>query len=111
MHRGFIQVRDGARQIPVGTEVALVQFLMTLDDNLRPTPTSIVESVRLRVFCNVDGGAVPASNTGVGMNVSEYTLKRRLLFQGLKYGGLECEPGRSADLPRDIYGRKCAGLG
>ncbi len=32
-HRGFIQVRDGARQIPVGTEVALVQFLMTLDDN------------------------------------------------------------------------------
>ncbi len=26
------------------------------------------------------------------MNVSEYTLKRRLLFQGLKYGGLEREP-------------------
>jgi hypothetical protein len=72
--------------------VALVQFLMTLDDRLRPTPTSIVESVRLRVFCNVDGGRVPPTNTGIGMNVSEYTLKRRLLFDGLKQGGLEREP-------------------
>jgi hypothetical protein len=90
--RGFIRVRDGVRQIPVGTEVALVQFLMTLDDKLRPTPTSIVESVRLRVFCNVDGGIEPPTNTDVGMNVSEHTLKRRLLFDGLKQGGLEREP-------------------
>jgi hypothetical protein len=91
-HRGFIRVLEGVRQIPVGTEVALVQFLMTLDDQLRPTPTPIVESVRLRVFCNVDGGPVPPTNTGVGMNVSEFTLKRRLLFDGLKQGGLEREP-------------------
>jgi hypothetical protein len=91
-HRGFIRVLDGTRQIPVGTEVALVQFLMTLDNQLRPTPTSIVESVRLRVFCNVDGGPVPPTNTGVGMNVSEYALKRRLLFDGSKQGGLQREP-------------------
>lgn len=91
-YRGFIQLRDGLRQIPVGTEVALVQFLITLDDQLRPTPTPIVESVRLRVFRNVDGSAEPPTNTGVGMNVSEYTLKRRLLFDGLKQGGLEREP-------------------
>ncbi len=91
-HRGFIQVRAGTRQIPIETEVALVQFLITLDDQLRPTPTSIVESVRLRVFRNVDGGAEPPTNTGAGMNVSEFTLKRRLLFDGLKQGGLQREP-------------------
>ena len=89
---GFITVRDGIRQIPVGTEVALVQFLITLDDQLRPTPTSLVESVRIRSFCNVDGRSVPPTNTGVGMNVAEFTLKRRLLFDGLKQGGLEREP-------------------
>jgi hypothetical protein len=76
----------------VGTEVALVQFMITLDDQLRPTPTPIVESVRLRVFRNVDGTAAPPTNTGVGMNVAEYTLKRRLLFDGLKHGGLRREP-------------------
>jgi hypothetical protein len=91
-HRGFINIRGGLRQIPVGTEVGLVQFMVTLDDQLRPTPTPIVESVRLRVFRNADGGAEPPSNTAVGMNVSEFTLKRRLLFDGLKQGGLAREP-------------------
>ncbi|MBI3863623.1 MAG: hypothetical protein HY290_17165 [Planctomycetia bacterium] len=91
-HSGFIMVRDGTRQIPVGMEVALVQFLITLDDQLRPVPTPIVESVRLRVFRNVDGRPEPPTNTGVGMNVSEYTLKRRLLFDGAKYVGLAREP-------------------
>src|SRR4029079_17419140 len=33
------------------------------------------------------------TNTGVGMNVAEYTLKRRLLFAGPKQGGLDREPG------------------
>lgn len=89
---GFLLIRDGTRQIPVGMEVALVQFMMTLDDQLRPMPTQIVESIRLRVFRNVDGKAEPPTNTGVGMNVSEYTLKRRLLFDGVKQGGLAREP-------------------
>ncbi len=89
---GFLLMRDGLRQMPVGMEVALVQFLITLDDQLRPTPTPIVESVRLRVFRNVDGKPEPPTNTSVGMNVSEYTLKRRLLFDGLKQGGLAREP-------------------
>ncbi|MBI2827242.1 MAG: hypothetical protein HYX69_21430 [Planctomycetia bacterium] len=91
-HRGFISIRGQIRQIPVGTEVALVQFLITLDDRLRPMPTPIVESVRLRAFRNVDGQSEPPTNTGVGMNVSEFTLKRRLLFDGLKQGGLVREP-------------------
>lgn len=91
-HNGFIMVREGVKQIPVGTEVALVQFLIVLDDSLRPTATPIVESVRLRVFANVDGGPQPPTNTGIGMNVSEYMLRRRLLFDDLKYGGLAREP-------------------
>ena len=90
--RGFANLRGGLRQIPVGTEVALVQSMITLDDQLRPTPTPIVESVRLRVFRNVDGSDQPPTNTKVGMNVSEYTLKRRLLFDALKQGGLVREP-------------------
>ncbi len=81
-----------APQIPVGTEVVLLQLLITLDDELRPVPTRIVESVQLRVFRNVDGKPEPPTNTGVGMNVSEYVLKRRLLFDGLKQGGLERTP-------------------
>jgi len=89
---GFIGLTENTPQIPVGTEVALVQFMMTLDDQLRPTPTPIVETVRLRVYANVDGGTEPPTNTDVGMNVSEFTLKRRLLFDGLKQGGLEREP-------------------
>lgn len=91
-HSGFLTIRDTAPQIPVGMEVALVQFLMTLDDQWRPTPTRLVESVRLRTFRNVDGKTEPPTNTGVGMNVSEYTLKRRLLFDGVKQGGLVREP-------------------
>ena len=80
-----------APQIPVGTEVVLLQLLITLDDRLRPVPTKIVESVQMRTFCNVDGKPEPPTNTGVGMNVSEYMLKRRLLFDGLQ-GGLERTP-------------------
>jgi hypothetical protein len=81
-----------APQVPVGTEVVLMQSLITLDDQLRPIPTPIVESVQMRIFRNIDGQPEPPTNTGVGMNVSEYTLKRRLLFDGLKQGGLERTP-------------------
>jgi len=81
-----------APQVPVGTEVVLMQLLITLDDQLRPVPTRIVESVQMRTFRNVDGKPEPPTNTGVGMNVSEYVLKRGLLFDGLKQGGLERTP-------------------
>ncbi|MFO1022130.1 MAG: hypothetical protein U0903_15775 [Planctomycetales bacterium] len=89
---GFARVKESLPQFPPGVEVALLQFMMTLDDQLRPVPTPIVESVRLRVFRNVTGEPQPPTNTEVGMNVSEYTLKRRLLFDGLKQGGLVREP-------------------
>lgn len=93
---GFILLTDGAPQIPVGTEVALVQFMMILDDHLEPTPTKIIESIRHRTYRNVDGSSAPPTNTGVGMHIREYTLKRRLLFDDLNRGGLAREPD---DLP------------
>ncbi|MCH8830010.1 MAG: hypothetical protein IID45_10585 [Planctomycetes bacterium] len=55
-------------------------------------PTRIVESIRLRTFASVDGSDKAGTNTGLGMNVLEYTLKRRLLFDGVKRGGLFREP-------------------
>jgi hypothetical protein len=67
-------------------------MLMTLNDQLQPMPTPIVESIQMRTFRNVDGSAAPPASTGVGMNIYEYTLKRRLLFDGLKDGGLERTP-------------------
>lgn len=89
---GSAKISKDAPQIPVGAEVALVQYLMTLDDQLNPTPTPIVESIQMRTFRNIDGKPEPPTNTTVGMNIYEYLLKRRLLFDGLKYGGLERTP-------------------
>jgi len=99
---GFILLKPDAPQIPVGTEVALVQFMMTLNDKLQPTPTNIVESVRHRTYRNVDGSSSPPTNTGVGMQVMEYTLKRRLLFDHLRAGGLRRESDE-APLYRIIF--------
>ena len=99
---GFIFLKKDTPQIPVGTEVALVQFMMTLDNQLRPTPTRIVESIRLRTFASVDGSEKIETNTGLGMNVIEYTLKRGLLFDGVKRGGLYREP-EELPQPRVIF--------
>jgi hypothetical protein len=85
---GFVLLKPDAPQIPIGAEFALVQFMMTLDDQMRPTPTRLVESVRLRNYVSTDGSNVGETNTGLGMNVLEYTLKRRRLFEGLRAGGL-----------------------
>jgi hypothetical protein len=94
---GFIRLRPGIRQMPVEVEAALVQFMITLDAELRPAPTRLVESIRLRTFPNVDGSDDPPTNSGMGMNVLEYTLKRRLLFDGIRQGALVREPD---DLPQ-----------
>lgn len=89
---GFIPPPTDAPQIPVGTEVVLLQLMMSMDEQLRPVPTRIVESFQFRVFLNVDGSSEPVTNTGVGINVLDYRMKRRLLFDGIKSGGLEREP-------------------
>lgn len=89
---GFIRVRRDAPQIPVGTEVLLLQQMMLMNDRLQPVPTNIVESVQFRAYANIDGAAEPETNTGVGMNILDYRLKRELLFDGVKSGGLHREP-------------------
>ena len=89
---GFVRLRKDAPPIPVGTEVGLLQLMMTVNDQLRPVPTKIVESFQFRVFRNIDGSSEPTTNTGVGINVLDYRLKRHLLFDRQRAGGLEREP-------------------
>jgi hypothetical protein len=89
---GFIPPLKAGPPIPVGTEVALLQLMMSMDDQLRPVPTRIVESFQFRVFLNLDGASIPTTNTGVGINVLDYRMKRHLLFDDLKSGGLKREP-------------------
>lgn len=95
---GSISLSPGAPELPVGTEVALVQFLITLDPDLKLVPTSLVESVRLLIFKNSRGTTDPDTNMGNGVNAAKYTLKRRLALAegGLYHGGLHREPD---DLP------------
>lgn len=89
---GFIQLKPDAPQLPAGTEVSLVQFLIALDTNLQPVPTSLVESVRVMVHKSPTGEKDPSTNTEIGINVAKYTLKRRLAFADMKFGGLKREP-------------------
>lgn len=95
---GSIMLKADAPQLPPGTEVALLQFLIALDTNLQLVPTSLVESVRLLIFKSTDGKADPATNLKNGVNAAKYTLKRRLALAdgGMQHGGLHREPD---DLP------------
>ena len=90
--QGHIAVRPDVRQIPVGTEAAIVQFMIVLDDRLVPVPTRLVESLRVSVYKNVDGTPDPETNTGLGLIGRVYGAQRRLLFDSLKQGGLARAP-------------------
>ena len=103
---GFLQLRNDAPQIPLGTEVLLLQQMIVLNDEMKPVPTNIVESVQFRAYLNIDGGSTPATNTGVGMNVLDYRMKRRLLFNSLNSGGLEREPEEELQYRVAIDGSK-----
>jgi hypothetical protein len=91
---GGIAPKPDAPELPAGTEVALLQFLIALDTNLQPVPTPLVESVRLLVFKNTKGTEDPSTNLGNGVNAAKYTLKRRLALAegGMRHGGLHREP-------------------
>jgi hypothetical protein len=95
---GSIALKSDAPEMPAGTEVALLQFLIALDPNLQLVPTAVVESVRLLIFKTTDGIADPGTNLGNGVNAAKYTLKRRLALApgGMQHGGLHREPD---DLP------------
>ncbi|OHB82033.1 MAG: hypothetical protein A2V98_03965 [Planctomycetes bacterium RBG_16_64_12] len=85
-------LKPDLRQIPIGTEAAIVQSMVVLDDQMDPVPTQIVELVHVSVYKNVDGTPDPQTNTGRGLNAAQYVVRRRLLFDGLKQGGLERVP-------------------
>jgi hypothetical protein len=91
---GSITLTPDAPELPAGTEVALLQFLVALDTDLRLVPTPLVESVRLMVFKRTDGADDRETNMKNGVNASKYTLKRRLALAegGMRHGGLHREP-------------------
>ncbi|MEK7677559.1 MAG: hypothetical protein AAB676_17155 [Verrucomicrobiota bacterium] len=91
--QGYIRLKRDVRQIPVGTETAIVEFMVVLDEGLNPVATRVVELVHVSVYKNVDGAPDPQTNTGRGLIARQYVARRRLLFDGLKEGGLE----RAAD--------------
>jgi hypothetical protein len=91
--QGYILLKQPVRQIPAGTETAIVQFMVLLDEELNPVPTRVVELVHVSVYKNVTGAPDPQTNTNRGLIVRQYVVRRRLLFDGLKEGGLE----RAAD--------------
>lgn len=95
---GSIFLTENAPELPAGTEVALVQFLIALDPRLQLVPTRLVESVRLLIFKTGEVTDDPRTNTGIGANALKYTLKRRLALGdgGMVHGGLHREPD---DLP------------
>lgn len=82
--KGGLSVPD----VPVGTEVALVRVLLAIDRDGEIRPTRIVEQVQLRVLKYLDGEQHPDSDSGRGQNFYQYELRRALLFDGLRYGGL-----------------------
>lgn len=90
--QGWIALKPDVRQIPVGTETAIVEFMIGLDDHLEPVPTPVVESVRVNVYRNVDGTPDPRTNTGRGLISRIYVVRRWLLFDHLNRGGLERLP-------------------
>jgi len=90
--QGHVDLKPDVRQIPVGTEAAIVQSMIVLDDRLVPVPTRLVESVRVSVYKNVDGTPDPETNTGLGLIGRVYGAKRRLFFDNLKHGGLARAP-------------------
>jgi hypothetical protein len=89
---GVINLKPETPQFPPGTEFILLQYLIALDTDLNPVPTSITESVRLMIHRNVTGEDDPATSLKQGTNVLKYTLKRRLAFAEMQNGGLQREP-------------------
>jgi len=89
---GLVAYKPGVRQIPVGTEAAIVQFLVVLDEQLVPVPTPVAELVHVFVYKNVNGSPDPQTNTGRGLNAAQYVVRRRLLFDGVRQGGLDRVP-------------------
>ena len=74
--QGYIRLKRDVRQIPVGTETAIVEFMVVLDEGLNPVATRVVELVHVSVYKNVDGAPDPQTNTGRGLIARQYVARR-----------------------------------
>jgi len=108
--QGYMALKPEVKQIPVGTETAIVQFMIVLDEDLIPVPTRVVESVRVTVYKNVDGSPDPETNTGRGLIGRVYGARRHLLFDDLKQGGLERVPDHASTYTVLLSGEKDWGI-
>jgi hypothetical protein len=68
------------RDVPPGIQLLLLRRMICLDLELTPVPTSVVESVQVRMVS-------PDKSTGPSQVFEEFDLQRQLLFAG-KQGGL-----------------------
>jgi acyl-CoA thioesterase-1 len=92
VREGYINLKRDVRQIPAGTETAILQCMVVLDNELNPVPTRIVELVHVNVYKNMTGAPDPQTNIGCGMICRQYVVRRRLLFDGTRQGGMERQP-------------------
>jgi hypothetical protein len=102
-------------QFPVGTEVALVRELLTIDDHGKIKPTRLIESVQFRVYREIPKGD-PTHPDGFDnlegkQDFYEFRITRKDLFSGTTgglhaVGPLEEEFGLLTPGPEDLFEEK-----
>jgi hypothetical protein len=82
------ELGDNAKQLPVGTQVALVRRALVIDSKEEIVATPITETVQIRVFLKMpDANNDPHVRRGGQQDVFEFALDRAKLFSG-EAGGL-----------------------
>jgi hypothetical protein len=87
-------------QFPAGTQVALVRRMTLIDDRGEPTPTSLVESIQLRVFARISSSRAEwlSNRASQSQDVFEFRLDRPRLFAG-EASGLRAISKVDGDFP------------
>jgi hypothetical protein len=87
--RDALQLNPNLPQFPVGTQTALVRQMLLIDPDGQLVPTSVTESVQLRVIRAIAEAQPDARRSGnpESQDSYEFTLERLPLFAG-KNGGL-----------------------
>jgi hypothetical protein len=88
-------------QFPVGTQVALVREMLTIDDHGKIKPTRLIESIQFRVYREIPKGD-PAHPEGFDdltgkQDFYEFRMTRKDLFAGTA-GGLHADGPRDEDI-------------
>jgi len=88
-------------QFPLGTELALVRRMVLIDNQGKLTPTSLTESIQIRVYRSIPNHVTTASEEARASQTGfEFRLSRRKLFAG-EAGGLR--PVLSTDRDFEIF--------